>query len=874
MNKIRQTIKSLCLTVAALVAGVCHGATWYVAPDGNDTNDGTQENPLFSLRTAIETKAKSGDTILLAPGIHQYNTEKEYDYWTDKSLTIKCTSECEYAVIDGKNFPVKFVPASGSVVSGIIFQNAKPTTNPGGGIQPYVVRVKADVTVTNCGIRNCSIGDSGCAVYVEGGEMLNCFVTNNVSTVATCWSAGLYIKGGRVADCDFSYNRGPAKGGVNSSSSGIAGAQFGGLVERCTILHNENTLEENNGTIWNLIRAAVSPDSDIINRNCLFAYNVSSSQENGGGAIKMWSDPKAAYNLSLENATICFNTNRSNNKDGIYASGKCTIMNCIVYDNGDSDDKTSISVPSSASVTISNSCFPECDKAAFGSGTTVKACVYTAPCFVNAAAGDFHLAAGFAGIDAGLEIDGVRVDLDGKVRPVDSYNVAEAFFDMGCYEYQEHIDTASALVWVSQTGTPQAPYDTPEKGVSDINTAIGIINDSYSGIGTIRVAGGTYAHTGVIEVKGRIAIVGEAGNDVVLDAKTTDGGKGATAFFKLQHTGASVSGLILQNAKPSAGSESDSLVYVAAGKVKDCVVRNCSTDMEYASIVFVDGGSLVGCVMSNHVINARFASMLRVKSGFVGDSVVSRNESKLKESFSGGVWQQGGHVADTVISGNYGPVFGVNTIAANGIAAGGYQSGGLMERCIISGNTNTLETNYQPGGWFLVGPATNRNCLIVNNKTHSSGGVGGIKVDQENAVLENATVCFNETVGTSADGLLISNGGAAQNCIIYYNGARTSDGKYDDFKIVLGGTIRNSCYSQLMSGSNGEAIGCINKDPLFRNVDAGNFRLKNASPCINAGINAFYGSDDKDLAGRRRIVGGTVDMGCYEYASGFFIMVR
>jgi len=96
-------------------------------------------------------------------------------------------------------------------------------------------------------------------------------------------------------------------------------------------------------------------------------------------------------------------------------------------------------------------------------------------------------------------------------------------------------------------------------------------------------------------------------------------------------------------------------------------------------------------------------------------------------------------------------------------------------------------------------------------------------------------------------------GSTLNNCIVYYNLSRQCDGNYCD------GILNYSCTTPLATSG----LGNFTNAPLFVDLAGGNLRLQPDSPCINAGLNTY--ASGLDLEGGARIVGGTVDVGAYEF---------
>jgi hypothetical protein len=141
--------------------------------------------------------------------------------------------------------------------------------------------------------------------------------------------------------------------------------------------------------------------------------------------------------------------------------------------------------------------------------------------------------------------------------------------------------------------------------------------------------------------------------------------------------------------------------------------------------------------------------------------------------------------------------------------------------------------------------------LTANSATNFGGGAYGGS-------------CFNGTVvGNSAnnggggygfDSFMIHENCLMYNSIIYYNTAvmATNCSACTQFDVCT------------PAEEGGTAPGNVSGEPLFVDLPGGNLRLQAGSPCINAGDNSFiYTSTDLD--GNPRIVGGTVDIGAYEF---------
>ena len=919
------------------------GQVLYVATNGvDDAAHGlTPESPLRTPQVAIDRIGTTG-VVFLAEGLYEptnavnaclviTNAVKVYGAGRDKTIiSLARQTNIRGAHLDN----------SEALLSGVTIRDARLTKSilgsaAGGVCITSKGGLLIDSTVTN-NLADVSNGIGG--LQIAGGAARHCRIVNNRTGQQASNTAGVQQSGGTVADSLIAGNSGPSM--ANGSGITAAGVRFfGGLMERCIITCNTNTCSSYGagGGVCMLGAATL--------RNCLVAGNraVNSADSSYRSAAGLTINNA---NALAENVTVADNVNLNSVWDGVLiASG--TLRNAVVARNGLSAldaDLTRIGG------TVTYSLFKESD----GSNN----CSSDAPVFADPASGDYRLAFGSAGIDAGEARTAFTDDLDGVTRPVDGTGDGEALWDMGCYEWtlpegatfactfttdaseytspatvictplapsvvidtcvwsftdasQTRVytsegnapfttpplpagyyaitlvvtnnagETAASLpqsisilpttVYVSKSGSHIWPFDHPDRAATNIYEAIGAVYGTPAAPGTVHVAAGDYdglqttafddadGVSDYIGVLNRpVRVLGAGPETTILRCRRTANPR--ISGFWIEHEAAVLSGVTIRGANAGDNNRVGAALNLYNGLVTNCIVRDNHGNARPA--VHMRGGRLVASVITNNTANGTFGiGGLGIEDGTVSHCRIVRNTTSNNGSYSAGVQQSGGTVADSLIAGNSGPSMAHNSGHA---AAGVRFFGGLMERCIITCNTNTCSSYGAGGGVCMLGAATLRNCLVAGNRAVNSAdssyrSAAGLTINNANALAENVTVADNVNLNSVWDGVLIASG-TLRNAVVARNGLSALDADLTR----IGGTVTYSLFKE-SDGSNN----CSSDAPVFADPASGDYRLAFGSAGIDAGEARTAFTDDLD--GVTRPVDGTGDgealwdMGCYEW---------
>ena len=245
-------------------------------------------------------------------------------------------------------------------------------------------------------------------------------------------------------------------------------------------------------------------------------------------------------------------------------------------------------------------------------------------------------------------------------------------------------------------------------------------------------------------------------------------------------------------------------------------------------------------------------------------------------------YQSGGGAFCTGISGNISLTN--NTFTGNSLLGengGGFYGGGFYCSSSVTNPVtlygNTFQQNSAPigGGFYISAPNINLldNLVVKNLATNSTANAqgGGIWVDAS-AMLNmiNNTVTGNSSTASGGGVAYIITGTVeflnVYNNIIWGNSATTGNGG----DVYLTGTGKQKIFNyndvDSQSGPKWDlAQNLIDLSPQFYDPINGDYHIETNSPCVAAGLTTAPSLPATDLDGNPRIVGGTVDMGCYEF---------
>ena len=667
-------------------------------------------------------------------------------------------------------------------------------------------------------------------------------------------------------------------GGYGPSGAGINLGANGATVEDCIISNNEARTYIGQG-------GGICMSAGTV-RRCVIAHNrvtnTGSSASGDGGGVFLSSG-------RLENCLVWDNSSWDRGGGVSSYGGVATVVNCTVVGNtaktmgglsfinrqNGLSDAQAVNTASFANVApddVSDGApnwrgkpekFVNCAFPKRANETTV---VTDDPGFTDVAKGDFHLTADSVLRDAGVD-DGQAGDLDLEKNPRRSEDTPP---DIGCYEYDKSkvalgikLAPLSGFVGTTFVFTPVI------EGLSSDVPRTWTLTDT---LGTATELTAAEAETGVkLTTPGKYL--------VTLTVRPEGGEPLSFVRGDRLHVAALTNYVNVASTTPrepyatpetAAANVNDVLAWTLDGSVVQVA------DGVYATgeTVTLDGGVTL---LSEH--GAAKTSLVRgAKEPEFGIVTLNHTNAVLRgftvtggaRTNGGGVLiaVNGGTVEDCVITNNQSGAW-----ALDGAGVDCVSSKGVVRRCVIAFNRHT-GNNAGPAGVRMANGRI-ENCLIANNNAAlgqwGNNRVGGLLLEAP-AVACNCTVVSNRSHVTCG-GVWFADGSRAVNCAMYGNflgksGVTTPNA---DFRLPeTGAAVISNCAASVVVGVDGK-VG----DPKFRNPVRNDWRLRRASPLVDAGRDVDFTDPATDLLGNPRRVQGVLDIGCYENpCGGMTIYVR
>jgi hypothetical protein len=846
------------------------------------------------IQSAIDA-ASDGDEILVTNGVYATGGRVVYGSLTnrvviDKAVTVQSVNGPAVTIIGGRQVPgltngdsaVRCVYLTNSAaLIGFTVTNGATRDDGGNGSLINLNGGGIFCESTSAMVSNCVIiGNSarGWGGGVSSGTLNNCLIVSNTAFQG----GGAY--GGTLIGCEVTGNHAGSGGGIN-----------GGTVNRCKITQNRAGTYGggslggilNNCVLFGNVASTNGGASGTTLNNCTLTGN---SAQNSGGAGRS----------ILNNCILCYNSADSEaNYGNATLINRCTLNYCCTSPLPTNGVGNTIAEPQLADFSHigMNSPCRAAGSPAYASGMDIDGEPWSSPPSIGcdeyisgAITGALNVAIstvalnvaagypisfigqifGHAGTSSwnfgdGLTITNQPYASHGWAVAADYPIVFSAFNDSNPGGISATVTVHvldHPIHYVALTCTnPTPPFLAWSTAATNIQDAV----DAWYPGAIILVSNGVY------QTGGRV-VYGSLTNRVVINKAATVqsvNGPSSTIIQGYQMPGSIYTGM--------TGTSAIRCVYLTNGAVLIGFTLTGGATTRSGDFYKEQSGGGVWCestnaVLSNCVVvaNTSFYSGGGAYSGTFNSCQFATN--------SGGTisFAIGGGAAN-------GSVLNKCVLAFNNANAGGGATGSILNNCLVSNNVCVLSGGGISGGManasVIVGNSTGsngggaanatlNNCMILNNlATNNGNGNGGGVVG---GLLNNCVLAGNQArAGGGAAGGALNNctivnnsaiqyggaaGGTFNNCIIYNNTApNIASG---NIYLVL-----NYCCTTPLTPN---GTGNFTNAPLFVNLAGGDFRLQSSSPCINAGNNSFI-PDSTDLDGNPRIIGGTVDIGAFEY---------
>ncbi len=376
----------------------------------------------------------------------------------------------------------------------------------------------------------------------------------------------------------------------------------------------------------------------------------------------------------------------------------------------------------------------------------------------------------------------------------------------------------SAVTWYVDGSVPESgegqSWDTAFKTIQEA------INTSDNG-DTIIVARGTYVEN--ILFKGKNVVLRSTNPldpDTVASTIIDGDGAGSVVTFSGEEDESCIlSGFTIQNGEFYSGGG------IRGNSTRATISHNLITQntagSSYASYTY--GGGVSWC------------------NGIIFRNTITGNTATGKTSFGGGLYACNGSIRENVISHNS----ATGSTEGNGAGLGSC-SGTIQNNRITDNSAGTK------GGGLYQCHGTVQNNLIATNSAGEGAGLFDCDGD-----LQNNTI-FGNAASSSGGGLAYCHG-ALRNCVIWGNTATTSGAQLHE--------SNNPAFCCIQEWA-GEGLNNVSDDPRLMDPEAGDYRLQEVSPCLDAGVDYYWFVwPQLDLDGNCRLAADHVDIGCYEYGS-------